>query len=227
MAIRNNGALKDRLTDGAADGDMVVIPRPNVIEFTIPIRGIAPLVISAMSAKVLQAIAGSGKGSRGSAKLKKAMDAPEVQYNASRYISTEGWDGVNAASFRAAIIDAARMVDGVTMTALKQAVFICADGQTEEGVQLVRIHGERTMFSNVCRTKGRERQFCPRYRPRYEPWACHLRMRVNGHLLTRDSAVNLVALAGQFCGVGEWRPTATESKTGSFGLWEIGEQDGG
>ena len=112
------------------------------------------------------------------------------------------------------------------MTALKQAVFVAADGYSEEGVPLVRVHGANpgddirvACFSNICRTTTGVAY--PRHRPKYFPWSAVLRLEVNGHLLSAEAAVNLVSLAGQFCGLGEWRPTSPKSTTGDFGRFEV------
>lgn len=132
----------------------------------------------------------------------------------------DGWDGIHAGGIRAAIIDAARSVDGLTMTALKQAIFVRADGLSPEGSPLVRLYGPSPVkFSNMCRTTTGVAY--PRHRPIYHGWEATLTLEINGHILSQEAAVNLVSLAGFTCGLGEWRPTSPKSKTGDYGRFEI------
>ena len=95
----------------------IKISAPNIREAKFLIRGTAPLVVHKFSAKKAKAMirqkqeAGSlaNKG-----KSKSAKDFEEV-FQGARHISTEGWDGIPAAAFRAGIISACRLV-GFKMT---------------------------------------------------------------------------------------------------------------
>lgn len=194
----------------------VMIPEPKVLHLVLPIRGITPLIVCRMDQKTQNELRAATEGG---ARNKKEAKDPEKEWNSARWVSTEGWDGVHAAGIRAAIISAARSVDGVTMAALKQGVFVKADGQSAEGVPLVRITGEPKCFSNICRTTTGVAY--PRHRPKYDEWSMVLNLTINGHILSYAAAANLVALAGAFSGLGEWRPTAPKSMTGDFGRFEI------
>lgn len=226
MAVKAkaNGSHRagDRLADlagGPAGGDApqaVVIPRLQILRLRLPIRGITPLIMCRFDEKVRAEMEAKTEGK---AKNKKAPKDPEAEWNAARWVSTEGWDGIHAGGVRAALIDAVRSVDGLTMTAVKQAIFIRADGRAADGTPLVRIHGQAERFSNMCRTTTGVAY--PRHRPIYKDWRCVLQLEVNEHILSRDAAVNLVSLAGFTCGLGEWRPTSPKSRTGDNGRFEL------
>lgn len=202
---------------GEDAGQAIVIPKPKIITLSVRIRGTAPLMICRMDEKTQDAI---GSKMEGKAQNKKESKNFDAEYKAARYVSTEGWDGVNAVSFRAAMISAARNVEGLTMTALKQAVFVEADGYCPTGTPLIRIlKAKAEKHTGPCRTTTGVTYL--RARPLYRDWECVLRLRLNGSLLSAEAALNLLSHAGAWCGVGEWRPTANKSMTGQFGTWEI------
>lgn len=204
------------LLPGAPAPEVVSIPKLSILRLSLPIKGITPLIVCRFDEKVKAEMEARTEGK---AKNRKAPKDPDAEFNAARWISTDGWDGVHAGGLRAAIIDAARSVEGITMTALKQAVFVRADGYSKDGAPLVRIFGECEKFSNMCRTTTGVAY--PRHRPMYREWSAVLNIEINEHLLSRDAAVNLVSLAGWTCGIGEWRPTSPKSRTGDHGRFAI------
>jgi len=224
MAVKSkatNGRHTGNGTSGSEnDPEAVVIPRLKILRLRLVVRGITPLVICRWDDKVK---ADMEAKTEGKAANKKAPKDPEAEWNAARHLSTEGWDGVHAGGIRAAIIDAARSVEGLTMTALKQAIFIRADGMCPKGTPLVRIDGKPEKFTTMCRTTTGVAY--PRHRPIYKKWSLTLNLEVNEHLVSRDAAVNLISLAGFTCGLGEWRPTSPKSRTGDMGRFEIATDD--
>ena len=194
----------------------VSIPRLRILTLKLPIRGLTPLLMCRFDEKVRAEMEARTEGK---ASNKKAAKDPEREWNAARWLSTDGWDGIHAGGIRAAIIDAARSVEGLTMTALKQGVFVVADGYSPDGAPLVRIVGKAERFSNMCRTTTGVAY--PRHRPIYKEWGAVLTLQVNEHILSRDAAVNLVNIAGFTCGLGEWRPTSPKSRTGDFGRFAV------
>lgn len=202
------------------DAKAVVIPELKIVRLKIPIRGITPLIVCKFDQKVQMELMAKTEGK---AKNKREAKDPEAEWNGARHISADGrWDGVHAGGVRAAIIDAARLVDGLTMTQLKQSIFVRADGYSVEGAPLVRIHGKAVKFSNMCRTTTGVAY--PRHRPRYDDWGATLQVEAVG--LSPEQVTNLVRIAGFCCGLCEWRPTSPESKTGDSGRFQIVGDDG-
>lgn len=220
-ASGNGVPATEGVTNRISPIQTVVISKPIVHRFQVELIGITPLLMCRMSEKVGKAIRNSGKERQGKAKKKEERDPPEVQMNDARHISVEGWDGIHCGSFRGAMIDAARSVEEITMVELKQAIFVKADGfGAETGEPLVRIDGDGPkIYSNICRNSAGTA--LPRHRPIYMEWGAILNLEINGAILSVESAMNLLAIAGQFCGIGEWRPSAPKSKTGDFGRFVI------
>jgi hypothetical protein len=103
-----------------------VITPPRFATVELILSGTAPLVIERFSKKAeLMAKMQEGKSS-GSKKIRAARDY-DAETEAARYRSEEGWEGMNAAAFRAGMVSACRLV-GFKMTLAKLSCFIEADG---------------------------------------------------------------------------------------------------
>lgn len=201
----------------ATDGGAIVIPKPEILQIEARIRGLTPLMIAKFSQKAIVEIEESYAGKP---KNKKKEYDPKTESDLLRHVSTEGWDGFHAASVRGAMISACRNVKTAKMTEMKQAIFVIADGHDDKGTPLVKIDCEdRSIHNGTVRLANGTAAV--RNRPIYPTWAATVRLQVFAGLLSSESAVNLLALAGRFCGIGEWRPSSKESTTGSFGTFEI------
>ena len=102
----------------------VVITPPDIRLIQLQIEGTSPLVINKFSAKAKELMmatqmAGSTAKSR---KNREAKDFEDL-YDGARHVSTEGWDGIHAASFRNGAISAFRAA-GFFMTKAKLAIFV-------------------------------------------------------------------------------------------------------
>lgn len=200
----------------------VVIPPPNDQVAVFSIRGTAPLVLNAFSQKARQMI--TEKQEAGAAakkgKTREAKDFDEC-YEGAKHVSEEGWLGFAAASIRAAMVSACRIV-GFKMTLAKLSVFVIADGFDKvDGTALVKI------------TKGKpERVDHPvklvsgvtdiRSRPMWKPgWEANLRIQYNADLFTLDDVCNLLMRVGRNVGIGEGRPDSKSSCGMGWGLFEI------
>jgi hypothetical protein len=199
----------------------IVIPRPQIITITAHIKGLAPLLICRMSQKAKNQITDAYAGKP---KAKTLGYDPVAEANDGRHISTQGWDGFHAASIRGAMIDACRNYKSAKMTEVKQAVFVIPEGVSADGSPLIRIVNKgHEIHNGVVRLDNGTTAI--RNRPIYNDWTAVVTIRVFAGLLSAESAINLLDTAGQFCGIGEWRPTSKESKTGSFGLFEVNHKE--
>lgn len=61
----------------------------------------------------------------------------------------------------------------------------------------------------------------PIYRPYFYGWGCDLAVGYNGRTITLEQVVALFDLGGFSGGIGEWRPSAPNNKSGSFGRFRI------
>lgn len=204
----------------AASAPVVITP-PDIRIIELQIEGTAPLVINKFSAKAKEIMmatqmAGSTAKSR---KNREAKDFEEL-YNGARHISSEGWDGIHAASFRNAAISACRAA-GFVMTKAKLAIFVEPDGfDADDMTPLVRItKGEPQMVISPCRNATGVIDLRPR--PTYFPWAANLRIKYDSGILTDSDVVNLIARVGMQVGIGEGRPDSKQSAGVGNGLFRI------
>lgn len=212
-----NGAAK------APAAVKLVIPELKVQVLEVRLNGISPLVIRAWDQKTAQQLADKAKGEK-QARNRDPVD-PESVFNGARYVSEEGWDGIPAGAFKAALVDAVSCLDisvkDFNMTLGKKSFFILSDGRCRlSGRDLVRIDGpEPEVYKIMQPTSGGGPYMS--YRPMYRKWGCRLRIQFNSSRINAQGVLNLLSNAGYWCGVGEHRPSAKESKTGTFGRWEV------
>jgi hypothetical protein len=155
---------------------------------------------------------------------KRAPKDYAAEFNAARYRARAGnWDGVPAGAFRAAMIAACRRVDGLPMTQAKGAFFIIADGRDEtDGTPLIRIDGKAAHDTRPVRLESGVADL--RNRPRYDSWACELKIQFDADLLSANDVANLLSRAGATVGIGELRPQGPNSYGGDFGMFRVTSQ---
>lgn len=200
----------------------IKISAPNIREAKFLIRGTAPLVVHKFSAKAKAMIrqkqeAGSlaNKG-----KSKSAKDFEEV-FQGARHISTEGWDGIPAAAFRAGIISACRLV-GFKMTLAKLSIFVAADGfDKTEGTPLVRILSPAEPERNESMVRLATGVCDISVRPMWRYWGAELRIQYDADQFTADDVRNLLARVGAQVGVCEGRPDSKSSAGCGWGTFEL------
>lgn len=195
-------------------------PKFTVARFSI--IGEAPLVIHRFSAKVkneMKAKMETGKAA-GSRKNREAKATDDL-YNESRYISTEGWDGFNAATIRAAMISACRLV-GFKMTLAKLSLFVIADGvdKAEPQISLIRILGcEPVKQEDMARVETGQPYVT--VRAAYHGWRANVTIRFDADQFTVADVSNLLSRVGMQVGIGEGRPDSKNSAGMGWGLFRI------
>lgn len=180
----------------------------------VPIVGITPLIMHNWSHKSKDLMLKNQQVKKAGTKAVKEPRDPEADYQASFYRLEDGTPGMPATAFKAAIAEAARFFDGVTMTSLKSAIQVRGIGSE----QLVPIIGEHRMRTDTPRNASGVADL--RFRPEFWPWQATLHIIFIESLIDLDSIWALVDAAGSN-GVGDWRPSSPKSKTGTFGQWEV------
>lgn len=212
-----------------------VIRTPTIGQIDVPIVGIEPLLVHAWSAKArAMMLKGQQKEEAGNkARTPREKRDPVADFNGARYTCTDGkkqWDGFPSVGFKASLVGACRQVDGLAMTDARRILFVRNDGVTfynsplscKTTIGLVRIFGEPEMREDTVRIdNGKTTNLA--YRPQYWPWSAVLRIEFNASWLSLESVYNLVATAGAFEGVGEWRPGSKLSNSGQLGRWKLDE----
>lgn len=211
----------------------IIIKPPDIGFIDVPIIGIDPLLIHAWSQKARQKMLDAQQQEPGT-KAKKAREKrdPVADYNGARYVFRDGkneWDGIPAVAFKASMVGACRQINGLPMTEARRALFVRYDGVTHyfspnscrTEIGLVRIYGEPQMREDTARNSDGGTDL--RFRPQYWPWRATLKIEFNASKFSPDAIVNLVATAGYWEGVGEWRPGSKESNSGQLGRWKVDE----
>jgi hypothetical protein len=201
----------------------VTIKAPNMQTAVFTIVGTAPLMTARFSKKAeLMAKMAEGK-SAGSKKNRQARDYTQEAEDAA-YRSPDGWYGVNAASFRNAMISACRLV-GFKMTLAKLSVFVEPEGFDErDSTPLVRIDAPKYEVSTM-HTRNATGVVDVRARPMWKPgWKAQLSIRWDADQFTVTDIANLLSRVGMQVGVGEGRPDSKSSAGLGFGLFELANE---
>lgn len=202
------------------NGRSIMIAPPDFQVAVFNIKGTSPLVIHKFSAKargiMLAKHMAGGQAKKGGAREAKV---PENLFNEARHISTKGWDGIPAASFRKAMIGACRLVD-FKMTLARIGFQIEADGfDNDEGTPLVKIIGGPPKNLEMM-TRNETGVPDVRFRPQWMEWGAVVRVRFDAGLFSVSDITNLLARAGGQCGICEGRPSSESGGMG-WGLFEI------
>lgn len=200
------------------DDTVVAVPTLKRLErvvYEIPIQGKAPLIVNRWSEKARQMMLAKQQTS---ARAKPEPKDPAALFESSQYHLTDGRDGFPATAFKASIVHAARLFSGITQVQVKQTVLVLGDGFDDRGDQLIALdYGEKIMREDTTRNATGVADL--RYRAQYWPWSATLKVQVVSGQFDESSILALVDAAG-IGGVGEWRPTAPKSATGSYGTYE-------
>lgn len=184
----------------------------------VPIVGTAPLIVHNFSEKSRRQMLEAQQGKK---KVKEIRD-PQAEYEAAFYriASEDGGEkyGFPVTAFKAATTGAARFYDkSVTMTALRQFLFMRGVLTKADAQMLVEIVGEPEMREDVVRLGGPSRSADLRYRPMFPEWSCTLEVTFVKSSIDRNSVLSLVDAGGMGIGVGEWRP----ERRGEFGTYQV------
>jgi hypothetical protein len=202
----------------------ITITPPKFERAAIRIRGTAPFMQNKFSMKARAKIEETQRqGSRSKKGSKKEARDFDDDWQAAMHISAEGWHGIPAPGFRAAMIDACRMA-GFQMTRAKMSIFVEADGYDhEDGTPLVRIEGEPDADKKIMPVRNETGVVDLRCRPIWSKWECVVSLRWDADQFSAADIVNLFSRAGIQVGIGEGRPFSKNSNGIGFGTWELVE----
>ena len=202
----------------------VQIAAPNLQTAEFKLIGTSPFVQLRFSQKAMNAMMDKMKAGP-AAKGKKVREARDFNddFEQAKHKSTEGWCGIPAGAFRAAMISACRLV-GFKMTLAKLSVFIEADGiDAVDGVPLVKIEG--TPEVNVMAVRNQTGVADIRARPMWKEWSVVLRVRFDADQFSLEDISNLLSRVGQQVGLGEGRNDSRESAGLGWGCFRLGEKE--
>lgn len=212
--------MSKKTTTTAGESKAVQIKAPNIKKATFTITGTAPYVQLRFGQKAINAMAEKMMAGSTSQK-KKARDARDFNedFRQALHVSHEGWNGIPASAFRAAIISACRLV-GFKMTIAKLSVFVTGDGfDRVDDTPLIKIIGKpEPLMMHVRNATG----VCDlRVRAKYTPWSAKVCMSYDGDQFTLTDVTNLMHRVGAQVGIGEGRPDSKSSTGMGWGTFEI------
>lgn len=185
----------------------VEIPPLDIREIEVTVRGLTPLIIHKWSEKQKKEIREKQAGKK--VAKERAAKNPKEEFDAARYRLRDGRDAVPAIMFKMAMVRAAKLVDGITMTDVR-TMFNIAD---DEAGLIALSAEEPEMREDPVRIAMGKMDL--RYRPQYTEWSCLVRIRYNAGLISPASLLSLLERAGAGCGIGEWRP----NRNGIYGTF--------
>jgi hypothetical protein len=186
------------------DAGVVEVPGIDILRVNVRIVGMSELVMHAWSEKAKKAMLDKQMGK---AAQKRSVKDPQQDYEEAFYRLPDGRPCFPSIAFKAAIVSAARQVDGLPMTFLRGALHI--DGE------FVPIEGEPRMREDTVRVGQGTADL--RYRPGFPEWSATLPIRLNRRALTLEQLLALIDQAGFSVGVGEFRP----EKDGAWGMFRV------
>jgi hypothetical protein len=143
----------------------------------------------------------------------------KADYEAAKYVSAQGWNGIPAGAFRAAAISACKIV-GFHMSKAKLALFFEHDGFDKyEGTPLIRIEGTPEMNEMAVRNDNGGADL--RVRPMWREWSCNLRVSYDTDMFSEQDVTNLLVRAGMQIGIGEGRPDSRKGFGLGLGLFKL------
>ncbi len=200
----------------------ILIAAPKIQTGRFKIIGTAPYVQARFSKK-MEIMAKHEAGSTTKKGSKKAARDFDKEYKDAMYISREGWHGIPASSFRAAMVSACRLV-GFKMTLAKLCIFIKPDGfDKHEGVPLIKIEGAPKMDVKAVRNHTGVMDL--RARPMWEKWSAELVVQFDADTFSMEDIANLLARVGMQVGIGEGRPDSRESVGMGWGTFSLGQKE--
>lgn len=200
----------------------IAAPRLKVAEFKL--IGTAPYVQLRFSQKAMNQMMDKMKAGP-QAKGKKVREPRDFDddFKQAQHVSTDGWVGVPAGSFRAAMISACRLV-GFKMTLAKLSLFILEDGFDKvDGVPLVKLDAGKPE-KNIMAVRNQTGVADIRCRPMWRKWSIKLRVRFDEDQFSLQDVSNLLSRVGQQVGLGEGRPDSRESAGLGWGTFRLEEK---
>jgi hypothetical protein len=194
-----------------AEVDTIVLNRLEDAVIEIPIIGLTPVIPHRWSEKSKRMMPGHPEGDE--VKKKKGKRVPKDEAEECLYYLGKSL-ALPATAFKAAAVGACRFFEKPTMVEAKQLLFIEGEGAE----QLVKITGKKELREDTPRNANGNADL--RYRYYIHGWAASLRVRYVPARITRESVVALIDAGGRG-GVGDWRPSAPKSYTGTFGTFRV------
>jgi len=186
------------------ESQTITLPPLNLQTIQLRLVGDSPLICHAWSEKAKKQML--DKQMKRANVGKQAKD-PEQDFRDSLYPHPDGGYGFPAIAFKAAAVDAATFVDGITKVQMRGAFHIPGE--------LLKIEGVPTPREDMVKIAMGTSDI--RFRGEFKQWAVTVPIQFNANAISAEQIVNMFSVAGFACGVGEWRP----QRDGMFGRFHV------
>lgn len=211
----------------------ITLPKIDYRTIELRVRSKSPLIVHAWSAKAIKMMLDKQMGIATGGKEKKD---PLRDFRESLYYLKDGAGlGVPSPAFKACVVSGANDVE-MKMTEVKRALHVSfyttpviapplpEDEYTEWDHKYAKdIEQEHkwgcSMRMDLVRLESGVADV--RFRGCFPTWECRLQIEYNARVLTAEQVANLFQSGGLGCGIGEWRPSAPECRSGEFGRFEV------
>ena len=143
----------------------------------------------------------------------------ESDYEHAAHVSEDGWHGIPATAFKAAMVSACRLA-GIPMTRAKLLVHVKADGlDAESGDGLIRIVGKPEMHVGHVRNANGSADL--RVRAIFKKWSAVVNVQYDASCIGEADVLSLIYRAGQQVGIGEGRADSKKSCGMGYGFFDV------
>lgn len=219
--------------NGAIPSAAITIPKLDVQTIHVNIVGKSPLIVHAWNPKAVRMML--DKQTKTASKGREAKDPLSDLKGSLYYLPDKAGFGVPAPSFKAAIVSAANDVD-MKMTEIKRGLHVNSylvpiiapplakehwtefDEQYKDKLTFEHEHGCQMRMDMVRLESG---VADIRFRGCFPIWKAMLEVEFNQAVLSAEQVVNLISAAGYGCGIGEWRPSSPNVRSGEFGRFTV------
>ena len=193
-------------TNGVSPASGIVIPGIKIETIEIEIIGDSPLIMHAWSEKAKDMMRGTHEKRPKGPREKRDSDR---EFQDAAYRLPDGRYAFPALAFKAAAIDAASQVTGLTKVFLRGTFHTVHEYTVLECEEPIK--REDTVRVGMGSADLR-------YRPEFPVWSTWLRVRYNTGSISLAQLLDLFNLGGFASGIGEWRP----QKDGHNGMFHVG-----
>jgi len=187
------------------------IPRIRRQILEVRISGLSPLIVHRFAEETMDDVESDQTGQKSLGP--KPIRNPEAEYEASRYLNSQGVDCIPALAVKRSMVNAViRFISKGQMTGTQ------ADGLFFVLGDLLPIKSDPPyMRRDRVRYKGTTMDL--RYRPCYENGSVDLQIEFRKDIITPENIIEILNTAGFQVGILEWRP----DKHGPFGRFEVAQ----
>lgn len=204
----------------AKAAETIELKRLTKVRISIPIVGLMPLIPHKWSEKAKRMMPGHPE--KDNVKEDKGTHNPVEEAEACLYRLPDRRIGMPAVAFKAAIVGACRLFEKPDMVTCKILVFV--EGEGPEQLVPIQFEGDPVLREDLPKTGGISSAPYLNYRYMLVGWKARLIIHFIPTSISASSIVSLVDAAG-FGGVGDWRPSAPKSFTGTYGTWRVDDNE--